>query len=319
MGYEYLACGNVMLDSVRFPGETTRSQENIGGPSTFAYSGIKLYTDKVMQASHVGEDYHTLFDPWMEKNGVEGKGFDVKCDHCNHSWLLFKEDGTYERDPEQVYFRDDWVQDFGYMKISPEEIGYWTSREPIKGIYLAKNVDYTFWNKLHEIQKRDGFKMMWEMESPSSYFKYMDAVMNATKTANLFSINIQEAQTLFNVTTDEDVIAALQKMPFEYTLFRVGERGAYSVTPTECYYLPPAPGPVVDPTGCGNTSTGSALYAWCEGHDALMTGIMANVGSSMNIRQYGIIPDFSAVRDEAFELAKQLYNEYSVKYGVKKD
>jgi hypothetical protein len=306
-----------MLDSVRFPGKAERSREHIGGPSTFAYSGIKLYTDKVMQASHVGEDYHKLFDPWIEKNGVEKKGFDVKCDHCNHSWLLFKEDGTYTNDPEQKYFRSDWMQDFGYMKISPEEIGRWTSEEPIKGIYLAQNVDYVFWRKLEAVRRRDGFTMMWEMEAPSSYYEYMDAVLNAAKTAELFSINIQEASNLFRVSTDEDIIAALQKMPFKFTLFRVGERGAYAVTPDAAFFLPPAPGPVVDPTGCGNTSTGSALYAWCEGNDPLMTGIMANVGASMNIRQYGVIPDFSAVRDEAFELAKQLYSEYSKKYGIK--
>ena len=71
MGYEYLACGNVMLDSVRFPGETTRSQENIGGPSTFAYSGIKLYTDKV------GYDYYKrvgllgLYDGGIEVDTLE--------------------------------------------------------------------------------------------------------------------------------------------------------------------------------------------------------------------------------------------------------
>ena len=94
------------------------------------------------------------------------------------------------------------------------------------------------------------------------------------------------------------------------TLFRVGHRGAYVVTKEDVIYLPPAPGPVVDPTGCGNSSTAAALYAYCQGEDPLMVGIMANVTSSINIRQYGVIPDMLAVRNEAYELAQSLYAQY---------
>ena len=79
---EYIAFGNVMLDSVLLA-DGTKSVEHIGGPSTFAYSGIKLWTDKVMQSSKVGDDFHPLFDPWMEKNGVIADGFEVVVEHCN--------------------------------------------------------------------------------------------------------------------------------------------------------------------------------------------------------------------------------------------
>ena len=44
-----------------------------------------------------------------------------------------------------------------------------------------------------------------------------------------------------------------------------------------------------------------------------MIGIMANIASSMNIRQYGVIPDFAAVRQEAYQMAEDLYNEYQEK------
>ena len=89
-----------------------------------------------------------------------------------------------------------------------------------------------------------------------------------------------------------------------------------SVTPDNAIYLPPAPGPVVDPTGCGNTSTGSALYAYAEGNDPLMVGIMANVASAQNIRQFGVIEDFLAVREESYAQAKELYDFYKAKYNL---
>ena len=312
MNVEYVAFGNVMLDEVLLA-DGTKSMEHIGGPSTFAYSGIKLWTDKVMQSSKVGEDFHPLFDPWMEKNNVIKDGFDVVVEHSNHSFLKYNPDGTYGPAGNVEHHRMDWIQDFGYMKTSPEQIDYWTKDKNIKGIYLAQSCDKVWWRKLKEVKNRNGFRFMWEIEGPSSYKKYLDDVLNAMESVDIFSINIQEAQHLFDVEGDEACIKELQKLPVDYTLFRVGERGLYSVTKDEVIYLPPAPSDkVVDPTGCGNTSTGSALYAYCEGKDPLMIGIMANVASAQNIRQFGVIPDFEAVRDFAYKQADELYKQYKV-------
>ena len=197
------------------------------------------------------------------------------------------------------------------MKTSPEQIEKWTQGNAVRGIYVAQSVDTVWWKKLKQIKARDGFKVMWEIEGPSSYHRYMPEVLNAMENVDIFSINIQEARNLFNVETEEECIRELQKMPVDMTLFRVGKKGVYSITPTEVYFVPSAPvDREIDPTGCGNTSTGAALYAYCEGKDALMVGIMANVASAQNIRQYGVIPDFNAVRDFAFKQAQILYEEY---------
>ena len=312
---DYVIGGNVMLDSVRFSDGTEHTRESIGGPATFAYSGVKLWTDSVMQASRVGEDYHFLFDPWMEKNGIERKGFRVMSEHCNHSRLYYKPDGTYGADPEENQLNDrqfmsEYTQNLGYLKTSPADFGAFTQEGGTKGIYLAQNCDRVFWDQLGAIKARDGFKVMWEIEGPSAQLKLLDKVLYACQYVDIFSINIQEAQNLFGVQGDEACIRELQKLPVELTLFRVGERGLYSVTPDKAYYLPPAPGPVVDPTGCGNTSTGSALYAFAEGKDPVMVGIMANVASAQNIRQFGVIPDFATARKEAVAQAEALYKQY---------
>ena len=318
---DYIVGGNVMLDSVRFADGSTHERESIGGPSTFAYSGIKLFTDSVMQCSNVGEDFHPLFDPWVEKNGVETRGFKVICERCNHSYLVYREDGTYGGDYDRVNHdpavRSDWIQDFGYMKTSPEELGEFTKEGGVKGVYMAQNCDRIWWDKLGAIKKRDGFKMMWEIEAPSAEKRWLDKIIYACQFVDIASINIQEAERLFEVEGDEACIRELQKLPVDMTLFRVGERGLYSVTPDKAYYLPPVMfGELVDPTGCGNTSTGSALYAYGEGYDPLMIGIIANCGSGQNIRQFGVIQDFKAVREESFAKAKELYEFYRDKYAV---
>lgn len=316
---KYVIGGNVMLDTVRFADGTEHTQESIGGPATFAYSGVKLFTDDVMQCSRVGEDYHPLFDPWMEKNGVESKGFRVVTERCNHSYLVYNEDTTYSFDKTKVgdiSFLSEWTQNQGYMKTSPADFGDFTCEGDTKGIYLAQNYDRVFWDQLGVIKNRDGFKVMWEIEGPSSQYQYLDKVMHACQYVDIFSLNIEEAQNLFDVQGDEACIQKLQALPVDFTLFRVGERGLYAVTKDHAYYLPPAPGPFVDPTGCGNTSTGAALYAYVEGYDPLMIGIVANVASAYNIRQFGVIQDFAAVRDAAMAQVKELYDQYRKEFAL---
>lgn len=327
MQYEYVIAGNVMLDKVVFLDGNVSGRESIGGPATFAYSGVRIWTDNVMQCSNLGADYETLFTPWIEKNNVVTDGYKVICDRCNHSIMYFKDkSGAYmTRDEIRAYeetlpeeekealkwLKNDAWQDFGYMKTSPEEIERWTKGGNVKGVYVAQNADRTFWKKLSAIKERDGFKLMWEIEGPWAHVHYLQDVKEICAAAiDIFSLNIEEAQVLFDCEGDEACIKALQELDVDMTLFRVGQRGAYIVTKDDAFLLPPAPGPVVDPTGCGNTSTGGALYAYAEGKDPLMVGIMANIASSMNIRQYGIIPDMVGVREECYKMAEELYQKY---------
>lgn len=308
-----------MLDKVVFLDGSQSGKEHIGGPATFAYSGIRLFTDNVIQCSNVGADYKFIFEPWLQANNIDTRGFKVICDRSNHTIMRFKDrSGAYCQEKDEVPFSDEdyWLkndawQDFGYMKTRPEEISVLTKNTHVKGVYLAQNADRTVWEKLGEIKKRDGFKLMWEIEGPWAYKHYLQDVKTiCAESVDTFSLNIQEAQNLFDCIGDQACIDELQKLDVDLTLFRVGERGVYVVTPTDTIYLPPAPGPVVDPTGCGNTSTGAALYAYAEGMDPLTIGITANVASSMNIRQYGIIPNFAEVRNEAEEMVNAYLHQY---------
>ncbi len=323
MEYDFIVAGNVMLDKVIFMDGTESGHESIGGPATFAYSGVRIWTDRVLQCSNLGADYETLFNPWIEKNNVVTDGYKIVCDRCNHSIMHFKDrSGEYfvpeehEVSEEEKWLKHDAWQDFGYMKTSPEEIEVFTKGNHVKGVYVAQNADRVYWKKMTSIKNRDGFKLMWEIEGPWAHIHYLEDVEEICHDAvDIFSINIEEAQRLFDVLGDEACIREIQKLDVDMTLFRVGARGAYVVTPDEAIYLKPAPGPVVDPTGCGNTSTGGALFAYVNGEQPLMVGIMANIASSMNIRQYGIIPDILGVRQECFEMAESLYAEYKKEHG----
>lgn len=318
MRYDYVIAGNVMLDKVVFLDASSPDSESIGGPATFAYSGVRIWTDSVIQCSNLGADYGTLFKPWLKANRVETAGYKIVCDRCNHSVMHFVDQGGEYAGPLQReeteaerWLKNDAWQDFGYMKTRPEDLEQFTRNARVKGVYVAQNADRVYWAKMRDIKKRDGFKLMWEIEGPWAHQHYLGDIRDICRASvDLFSINLDEAQRLFACEGDAACIAGLQQLDVDLTLFRVGKRGLYALTKEQAVYLPPAPGPIVDPTGCGNTSTGAALYAYAEGMNALMVGVMANVAASQNIRQYGVIPNFAAIRNESRQLAAELYNRY---------
>lgn len=326
MGYEYICAGNLIMDSKGMMNSYLGCEEYPGGPATFAYTGVRLWTDSVMQVSRTGADYELYFKDWMERNKVETKGIKVVCDRSNHLYGFMH---AYAYDPasQREHFSrghattvepamrrgvlDAW-QDFGYQKIRPEDIGEFTKGGGVKGVYLAANPDSVFWRDLGAIKARDGFKIMWEIEGTWAYKEFTDLVMNAAQYADIFSINVEETRNLFECESDEDCIKGLQTLPVDMTLFRVGARGLYVVTKEDAIYLPPAPGPMAEggTVGCGNSSTGGAMYAYCEGKDPLMVGIIANISSARNLRQPSVIPEFDTIRDECYAQAEELYAQY---------
>ena len=118
MHYDYVIAGNVMLDRVIFLDGSQSGREHIGGPATFAYSGVRLWTDSVMQCSNVGADWETLFVPWIEKNKVETCGFKVITDRCNHSIMKYKDkSGAYAFEPSAHIFANTLRYRFGYVVL----------------------------------------------------------------------------------------------------------------------------------------------------------------------------------------------------------
>ena len=124
--------------------------------------------------------------------------------------------------------------------------------------------------------------------------------------ADMWSINRNEASSFRNSRErDEDIINELMKPPAEFTLYRVG-KGCLCGDPFPAFFCPRIDplGDSVDPTGCGNNSTGAAMYAWVEGYSPDMVVAMANVSAGYNAAQHGPYPVFTPeVMQSALELA----------------
>jgi sugar/nucleoside kinase (ribokinase family) len=93
----------------------------------------------------------------------------------------------------------------------------------------------------------------------------------------------------------------------EFTLFRVGEKGAYAVTPEKAFFCGSIKiSKTVDPTGCGNCATGAAMYAHVSGKNAKEAVVMANIAAGYNAAQLGPYPRYT---DLDMDDAKKLLEE----------
>lgn len=298
---EYLACGNCMSDEIIQPnGE--RSTRHMGGPAFFALSGIRLWTKNVKLVCRTGADFYDTYGVWLKENGLTDESVRVDCDNMSCYVIQYDENGTGIGG--KSYYGD---ENLGYIKTHPEDIDEACGPD-VKGIYFATGAELVVWDKLEQVKKKHGYKMMWELEYFNSG-KDFERLKKVAHIPEMWSLNNKEAAEMFGRDPKDDLylIQKVQELTNELCLYRVGHRGAYAVTKEHAYYLPPAAVfPYVDQTGCGNCSTGAAMYAHASGCTPEETVVIANISAAYNVAQYGVFP---LVTDEEMARAQKVKQE----------
>ena len=300
----FLACGNIMSDIIK-KADGTQVGPNPGGPAFFALEGIRTYSKDCALVCQAGADFDDSYGVWMKENGVSRDHVRIATEHSTVHYLNYPEEGNGKYEWHSVY----GDQNLGYLKTTPEHIDM--ASEGTRGIYLAQNMDRVFWKKLLEIKGRRGFSMMWEVEA---HFEQdsLQRIKEITTDIEMWSINLNEASVLFGIPREheEDIIAQIVKIPADMCFFRVGARGSWVISRNSAEFCEVVDvGCTVDPTGCGNCSTGAAMYAWVSGFDPAMTGILANTAAGYNAAQYGVFPLFSdQIMLDARRLADERYH-----------
>lgn len=70
--YDYLVGGITITNDILFAdGSTIKGQ--LGG-CLFSLTGVRLWTDRVLYLSNVGEDFDRYYGDWFQKNGLSTEG-----------------------------------------------------------------------------------------------------------------------------------------------------------------------------------------------------------------------------------------------------
>ena len=306
---EYMSCGNIMSDTV-VDDDGKISRISMGGPAFYALSGIRLWTKNVKLVSQTGADFADSYGKWMKLNGITEESVRYELEHLTQIQLHYDQnDKGFSYSPKYS------LEYLGYLKTHPRDIDEAADGYPIKGIYMANDTDRIVWEKLNKVKQKHGFKIMWELEYKLPFFitkeDYQDAIRKVLPFVDIWSLNYNEASAIFGIerNDDEAIIKKIQDMPANFCFYRVGVRGSFMISRTEAVFCPsitPA-GPAVDPTGCGNCSTGAAMYAFVSGHSLAETAAMANVSAGYNVSQFGVWPEYSeAIMENAALQARKL-------------
>ena len=332
---KYIVEGFAITNRLRFL--DGRIKDNImGGGSFYAYTAVRMCTDDCLYISSVGDDFDEYYGEWFKNNHCSKDGLFVQLKKTVFNELKYFPDGSYIEysiygkkytDEELYNIRKSGI---AYLKDEdPEEeknrlvdIDKWAKfMDDAKGLYTSQPLNEHNREVLTK-HKVNGCKIMWEIpstgvETVSKIYdeKGIEGVKDYLKVIDIFSINRHECRDIFKVKTDEEIIPLLKKLNIS-TYYRVGTEGAYMIVDNKEYFVPMISttdkDKEIDPTGCGNTSTGAVMWAHIEGYDPLMTCIIGNVVASYNVRQYGPYLDMSEeTRKEMLNISKEIYDKIS--------
>ncbi len=308
---KYITYGSILYDRVT---RTDGSPEDvhIGGHSLYALAGVRLFDKSCKMVEEVGEDFKDGFVPWLETNGIPTDGIRYVEEETPSTRMTFRDDGSYEAISMRA--GPPFTYELGYLATKPWQIEM-TLDQDTKAIYHHTfKPDRKIFRDMDEIRQKHGIQFMWEIMFP--VYGSGDAALDlekfkyCAKIADMISLNKFEASVIYGIPedNDEDMVDAIIRTGPEFCLYRVGKKGAYAITGNNaifCGSIDPF-GPSVDPTGCGNNSTGAAMWAWCETKDPAFTLACANVSAGYNAGQYGPWPVF---RDEDMAHALALSKE----------
>ena len=331
---KYIVDGYTITNRLRFLDGRIIS-DIMGGGGFYAYTAVKMCTDDSLFITSVGPDVDEVYGDWYKNNNVSKEGFFYQLDKTIYNELKYFEDGSYIEysiyngsysDEELYEMRKSGLVFLG--EEDPIELAKeFVSMDKVvpfiddaKGLYTSQTLTDEN-TELLLAHKKGGCKVMWEIPATSIepcreiYVKDgIEGLKHHLRAVDILSINRNESQIIFGVKTDNEIISLLKELNIP-VYYRVGIDGAYMISDGKEYFVPMistvASELEIDPTGCGNTSTGAAMWAFCEGYDPLKVCVIGNVVASYNVRQYGPYLNMSnEVRKEMMDIANKIYEEY---------
>jgi len=302
----YLVTGCTILNDMIYA-DGSRAEGCLGG-AIYAVNGIKPYCDDVMIITTAGPDFDHYYGPYYRANELTTAGVQYVLPKTHYNMLEYYPDGRWwEYSKYGPEFEDEW---WPKSHIHAEYVTRYAD-ESTRGIYFESGVREQVWKNLADIRAAAPNALI------MSELLTADTASPALKTdllaligaVDIYSINLPESLSFFGARSEEESIQAILNLG-KPCFFRVGEKGAYMIQDGKAWFAP-ASGveDSVDATGCGNCSTGAALYGFGEGHHPLKTAVLANLAAALNARQYGPYPQFTAeLRANLFAAADAEFN-----------
>lgn len=293
---KYVVAGNAVADCITYA-DGYCAGFRPGGATLFALTGFQLFTDEVLLVGGFGADYMDQLGDYLERNpNIDQSGFHVRDPHHPVNYLHYRDEGSW--DSRTAYGN----AHYDNLCCNPDEDHLRDFLSDTVGLHTFRGEDTAFFAQLFALKKEFGFGFGWEIRANMATPEKMPLIREILAKTEAFSINRPEAYTLFGAGSDEEATRALQALNLPLVVYRVGEEGLYILMRGKRLFAESYKKfPVTDVTGCGNTSTASAFYAFWEGMDIYDIAAHANIAAAYNLRVYGAMDVSSDNRREALQ------------------
>ena len=315
MGYKYIVTSSTLVNNIEYL-DGRKITGLLGGCGFYAYSGLKMLEDSSLFISLMGEDYKKYHGKWMEDNGCSDEGLIIEGPHTQQTLLKYFPNGDYSDIPVQLnddgtFTPTDTKNISRPMTIPIEHIEKFLPG--LKGLYLFGGWRHSMGDRLAtDLREKYGYKIMWEV-TPWRDSSFHDEFIESIKYCDIYSFNDRESFDYLGVENEEEAIKVIQELGVP-CFYRDGIKGSYMVTKDEVAFVPITHvvphEQEIDPTGCGNSSTAAAMWAFCEGYSVKDIAAIGNAVAGYNCMQYGPYPDINPeMRKHLFEVAKKAAEE----------
>ncbi|MDK2981087.1 MAG: hypothetical protein PWQ55_1434 [Chloroflexota bacterium] len=302
----YLVTGCTLLNDMNYS-DGSKAEGFLGG-TIYTLAGVKPFTDDVLFITTAGPDFDQYFGDYYRQNGLSTEGVQFVLPKTEYRILDYAPDGRWwEYSKYGKEFQEKWEP---VALITADFVIHNASEETL-GIYFESGVHESVWKDLAGIrQAAPNAKIMWEIptydiDNP----EVKEEMLALIEQVDMYSLNLPESMTFFGTQSEEESIQAILEVG-KPCFFRVGIKGAYMIQDGKAWFAP-AVGveESVDATGCGNCSTGTAMYGYCEELHPLKTVVLANLSAALNALQFGPYPQFTPeLRAELFAKGEDTFN-----------
>ncbi|MGI5887981.1 MAG: carbohydrate kinase family protein [Oscillospiraceae bacterium] len=312
MNYKYIVTGTSLVNNIEYV-DGRRITALLGGCGFYAYTGLKMVEDSSLYVSVVGKDYKKYHGRWLEENGSSDEGLVIEGETTPQTLLKYMPNGDYSDVPVKLN------EDGSFTKLSDENFTKPNSLtsadiekhlEGVKGLYLFGPWRHGIGDRpgTREMREKYGYKVMWEV-TPWKDSSFHDEFMDTLQYCDIYSFNERESFDYLSVENEEEAIKVIQEIG-KPCFYRDGIKGSYMVTKDKVEFVPiihaVSKDREVDPTGCGNSSTAAAMWAFCEGYSERMIAAIGNAVAAYNCMQYGPYPSVTPeMRKNLMDIARK--------------
>ena len=273
---EFIAVGSVIIDDIVYPDGRT-SMAVLGGGGTHAAYGMAMTGARPGLVALVGEDLPAEIRARLDRD-FDIRGLVWTAHPQVRGWQIFEWNGL-----RNEIFRVEVIEPFMY---GPEAQNPDIPFESPRGLTLLRGP-----GQVAEWRSRfPESSLLWEPVRIFMLSADRDAFKTGIRHADIVSPNLHEAQTMYGISDELEIMRRLLADGARVAALRMGEHGSLVAQQGDdrAYYMPAVEVPeLVDQTGAGNSYCGGFLVGYCHSGDLVEAGCYGAAAAAFTLEYVG--------------------------------